>query len=398
MPEAWPVPHRFGPAVASVASEDLDCLQTTFALFCDEVRGPASHEALGAHLLFPSLDPVSRPWLRAGLDQRREEARRYLGARTGQPFAPSSAEELVDFASRTSHCYAVADAYDSTWLPIAGHQHTPHSFAVTIDRPDVVVVDVYSNITPMGEATPGAWRLDGEELRQLVAGGVLLHTVGFEGDHDVAHSPAVRHDVLATAEASVALFPVYAERLVDLAVRGDGDALVLDVWQLARDRRLHSRWLARHDADGGRTAIDQAWRDLATRAYIVQRRAQRAGGGRYDVLAAELVELLRRDVAELRRVHDAEEGQGADRASVERIVHVALIDVLGLEPHELEGADDLRDLPGFQSFRLLQVLDKVEGETAVSPALDSLEADLFTVTGLVDLFAHSPASPQEARK
>lgn len=389
MPEICPLPGRLRPALDSVGPEYLDCFQSTFALFADQHRGPLAHLALGAHLIFPTIDALGATRLVCGFDQRRYEAARYLGLRCGPAFTPVTTAELINFADGIPDCYAVADAHETAWQPTFGHQHTPHSFALIVDAPEVVVVDAYANATPWGAARPGAWRLSPADAEAVVASGVVLREV-WVADRDEESCFAVTADLLARAEASRPLFAPYADGLAEAARQGAGDLMVLDLWQLARDRRLHSEWLARRGVDGGRAELDEAWRSLSTRAYVTQRRASRSGVVRFDVLATDLVGLLMADLAALRRLGAGDSSRTP--APVEDAVRAALASVLAVEPAALAAGRDLRELPGFHSFRLVEVIDIVERGIGVAPDLDRPDLDLFTVDGLVRLFTPVPAN------
>src|SRR2546429_205290 len=288
LPEICPLPRRLRPALDSIGPEYLDCFQSSFALFADQHRGPLAHVALGAHLIFPAIDALGAPRLVCGFDQRRDEAARYLGLRCGPAFTPVTPAELIDFADGIPDCYAVADAHETAWQPTFGHQHTPHSFALIVDPTEVVVVDAYANATPWGAAEPGAWRLSPEDVRAVVASGVVLREVR-AADRYEAPCAAVTGDRVARAEASRPLFAPYADGLAEAARQGAGDLMVLDLWQLARDRRLHSEWLARRGVDNGREELDEAWRSLSTRAYVTQRRASPARAAPLHALAADPV-------------------------------------------------------------------------------------------------------------
>ena len=388
MPEICPLPRRLRPALDSIGPEYLDCFQSSFALFADQHRGPLAHVALGAHLIFPAIDALGAPRLVCGFDQRRDEAARYLGLRCGPAFTPVTPAELIDFADGIPDCYAVADAHETAWQPTFGHQHTPHSFALIVDPTEVVVVDAYANATPWGAAEPGAWRLSPEDVRAVVASGVVLREVR-AADRYEAPCAAVTGDLVARAEASRPLFAPYADGLAEAARQGAGDLMVLDLWQLARDRRLHSEWLARRGVDNGREELDEAWRSLSTRAYVTQRRASRAGAARFDVLATDLVGLLMADLAALQRLGTGETSRTP--SPIEDSVRAALASVLAVDPAGLATGRDLRELPGFQSFRLVEVIDIVERGTGVAPDLDRPDLDLFTIGGLVQLFTPVPA-------
>ena len=392
LPETCPPPRRLRQALDTVGSEYLDCFQSTFALFADQRRGPLAHVAMGAHLIFPAIDALGAPRLLCSFDQRRDEASQYLGLRCGPAFNPVTPVELVDFADGVPDCYAVADAHETAWQPTFGHQHTSHSFALIVDPPEVVVVDAYTNVTPWGSAEQGAWRLSTDDIRAVIASGVVLRDVQPVPYEEP--SAAVTDDLVARAEASRPLFAPYAESLVQAAWLGAGDRMVLDLWQLARSRHLHSTWLARHGVEAGREELDEAWRSLSTRAYVTQRRASRTGPARFDALATDIVSLLEADLAALRRVVGVDLAQRGERSrtpdAVERAVRAALAAVLAVDPVSLAPGCDLRELPGFQSFRLIEVMDAVERDTGAAPDLDRPSLDLFTIQGLVELFTLHP--------
>jgi hypothetical protein len=358
-------------------ADALDCLQTTFALVADHAHGPGSHLALGTRLGFARTEP--------SLDDRLAEARALLGLRVVTREADLRGPELRRLAAGLGPLYVVADAYDLWWVPYAGHSHMAHSFLLTETADGWAVVDAYRNDTEWGEARPGVWEVSPEQLDAAARHGAVAVAVSAGG--------RPRLDVAAALAANVARLEVAApdiERRVAEMQEGIGDAaalerLVLEVWLLGRERALHAAWLESLAPPpvAARAAAEhvEAWQQLAAQAYVALHRARR-GRPASLALAEELRRLLAADLALARRL------AGDRDTSVRAAVLGAIRNTLDVDDLAIEVAPTLRDLPGFSSLRLVEVIERVERRLGVDPLADGITAgDLRDVDALCRLFA-----------
>jgi hypothetical protein len=156
----------------------------------------------------------------------------------------------------------------------------------------------------------------------------------------------------------------------------DLDALVLDVWLLSRSRGLHAAWLrsaglAHENAD----ELTKSWLTLASQTYVGARRAKR-GGVLSPTILDRLNELLRADI-------DLANQLATDE--VAEVVHDALRRILRLDV-PFSGSETLRNLPGYNSFRLLDTIELAEFRLGVTIDPDDLTAEaLRDVDSLCEL-------------
>lgn len=308
----------------------MDCLQVNLAVLAER-HSPGAWLELGSELTGEST-----------LDSRLDQAARLLGL---QVVKRHDDAELRDRATDELQ-YAVADAFSLSWVPYAGHQHMEHSFLFR-DCGDVCeIVDSYQNVTPWGEARPGTWQVPWDSLPRAVV-------VEFAFGGVPARSPITPLVLDADAVAD--------------AVCADVERMVLDIWLLARSRGLHAVWL--DSASFEEHAHD--WTSLAAHSYVAMRRVSR-GGPLAPSVPAELRRLLSRDV-ELTSVRTA---VVAELAALELNVH--------------SGRTVLRDVPGFSSFRLVDVIERVEARLGVEVAAEALTPEsLRSLDSLCGLFTRS---------
>ncbi|MFJ9824221.1 acyl carrier protein [Streptomyces sp. NPDC101160] len=380
---------EWSPALTTVRADALDCLQANLAVLADHAHGGGAHLALGA--------PVGFETTPAGPEQRLAEAEELLGlrvtARRDKADGPLVRELLRDHAV----LYVVGNAYTMPWVPYAGHDHMEHSFLLTADDADteagtVTVIDAYHNDTPWGSARPGVWRLPAADLDAVLATGCTALSL------DATPPPAL--DATAVLAANAAAMSAAGPR-VDAYVTAMGealgdpdalDALVLDVWVLGRARTLHAAWLGTVPGVSADAAEEQAqaWRRYAAHTYVAARRARRGGAVPASVID-QLDRLLRTDI-ELARQLAAREAPLDPRA----VVVEELCAVLGADVAGLPAGAPLRDLPQFNSFRLVDVIERVETRLGVTLDPEALREDSFdTVDTLCRLFA-APAAVEEA--
>jgi acyl carrier protein len=368
------------PILQGLHATAMDCLQTSFALLADSAHGRGSHLALGAAWYFRARPDGSAE---AGPDERAEQARALLGLRTDGRWMRLTGPQVRRLAG--GYLYVTADAYDLPWCPYAGHEHMRHSFLAHTDGgadADVLVVDGYHNDTAWGPARPGVWRLDVAEFDAAMANGA--HALAVEaGPLPVLDVGAVLAGNAARRRDQHAAVSAYVDGIRAALGTPEGmHRFVLDVWLLGRERQLHEDWLAAVRPDARVDAQGEAWRQLAARSYLARRRAD-AGrpvdGTTLDTLAGELRALLLAD------------GDPVDAASdVEAAVFAALRDTLHVDDERLRAAPTLRDLPGFNSFRLVDVIDRVEHDLGVTVPGDALNAgNLRSVGSLCAMFDHA---------
>jgi hypothetical protein len=385
-PDPRPVDDsRWLPALRTLRADALDCLQTTFALIAELAHGAGAHLALGARWGLPAAEP--------SLETQLTQARDLLGLRPMRRWRGLSWPELRRVAAANGCLYVTADAYHLPWLPYAGRQHMEHSFLLDAESGPPVVVDAYHNDTPWGPARPGAWQVPPVRLDAAIAEATAITlSVGPAPPLDVAAILADNAGRLRSEQ----LTPYLARAL---SVPGDADdleRLVLGIWLACRERLLHAAWLA-HLRQPPASASDMAelaegWRRLAAHSYIALRRAHR-GRSSYAGLVDGLTALLGRDV-ELAGRLTREAGQAVPvPPRVRAVVTEALSIVLGLDNRTIDAAAALRDLPGFDSFRLVEAIERAEEALGVEAAVERVgSAGLHDLDGLCQIFVPAEGS------
>jgi acyl carrier protein len=334
--------HRdFSPVLRSLRAEALDCIQANLAVLADQHGGAGAHLALGAPLRFP-LD--SSP------EARLAEASELAGIRVAQRWSGVDGARLRQLSEDQGLLYVVADAYQLPWLPYAGKQHMEHSFLLT-PAASPTVVDAYHNETQWGEIRPGVWRL--EELTLTNATAYVLGVQPVKLD--------VSNVVVTNAAEMTAALPAIESYLAGFELA----QLVLDVWLLARSRQLHAAWLASVGLPADEAERQaQDWLAFAGQTYLAMRRAER--GGPVAPVDVELRRLLHGDVGLARRLADE---------LVRDAVTEALSTVLRVPDTEVQDQRPLRELPNYNSFRLLDVIDRVEQRLGLQLDPAALTAD-----------------------
>ncbi|MCZ7437001.1 acyl carrier protein [Micromonospora sp. WMMC241] len=382
------------PILTGLRATALDCLQTSFALLADHAHGSGSHLALGARYGFRTRERDGLVTVEATSDDRAAEAVDLLGLRVEGRWMQLDGPQVRRLCGPGQPLYVTADAYDLPWCPYHGHERMRHSFLVTdAVGGEVTVVDGYHNDTAWGAARPGVWRLPTADFDAALAGGA--HTLA------VAAHPAPAIDVPAmlagNAERAHRSRPEIADYLARIgAALGTVAGLhrfVLDVWLLGRARDLHEQWLAtaRPGAAAALAGHGPRWQALSARSYVALRRAQ-AGRPATPELADALGALIAEHLDALESIAAPTGPEGADAApaggdGVRAAVLGALGDTLHLDGSALHTTDVLRELPGFDSFRLVDVIDRVERRLGVEvPATALSAADLRDVGSLCAMF------------
>lgn len=357
----------WSPVLAGIRAEALDCLQANLAAVADLASGPGSHLAFGAplDLRWAAVDGV--PAVTATLADRLAEASDLLGVHVTERHEDLPGPDLRRLAA-DGPLYVVADAYDMAWLPYAGREHLEHSFLLLDGG---VVVDAYWNDTRWGAYRPGVWRLGELDL----AATALRLAVRAPAPPDPASVLAA--NARRAAEADVA---GYVEAVRAATGRpGALEQLVLDVWLLSRSRLLHALWLASAAPDRAPAAAGRAtdWLTLGSHVYLAMRR----GRGTPAPLVSQLEALLRTDTSA---------AAPAVGAPVPAAVEETLREVLRLAPDVPVTDRPLRDLPNFDSFRLVEVVARLEQRLGVELDLDQLSPEGLRDAGaLAEMFARA---------
>lgn len=331
----------WSPVLDTVRADALDCVQANLATVADRLGGAGAHLTLGAALRFETeWGAGGVPRVAASLDHRLAAARELLGLRVAERRDGVDGPTVRAMVAEHGPLYVVADAYGLQWTPFYGRQHVEHTFLLA--APDTVV-DAYQDQTPWGQCHPGVWRISPAELDAAVPAATVLRLA--------AGTPIPPGDVLhANARQLAAAGPAIEEYLA--ASRPDTSGLVLDIWLLGRSRLLHAAWLAGQglpDADLAERA--RAWLALASTSYVVLRRAT---SGPPATVLDEMRELLHEDAAAAQRL----------AADVVGGVRATLVDVVGevLRIEERGGVSGvpLRELPNYNSLRLVEIVERAE--------------------------------------
>nr|WP_042178167.1 acyl carrier protein [Kibdelosporangium sp. MJ126-NF4]CEL13020.1 FIG01042921: hypothetical protein [Kibdelosporangium sp. MJ126-NF4]CTQ98706.1 FIG01042921: hypothetical protein [Kibdelosporangium sp. MJ126-NF4] len=359
--------HHWDTTLSGLRADALDCLQNNMALLADRAHGPETHLALGCRWRFPEPDADGAVQVQVPVADRLADAATLLGLR-------------IDTAVREQDTplYVIADAFALPWLPYAGHSHMSHSFLIEPLDDEFLVVDAYHNDTEWGSARPGAWTLSAAAVDQILENDVTTLDIRPSGDPARLDTTQVLAANAANARAAQPAVEAYIAQLREhLAEPGVIDQIVMDIWLLSRERSLHAAWLAAPQV----SVRAEAWQRLATQSYLVSRRMRR-GGPPNTVLIDDLARLLHDDVTlAIQLAESSTEDDSVDAAVVSE-----LCGTLGLDESVVRAEDTLRSLPGFNSFRLVDAIDRIEHRLGVHLPGDLAVDDLRDVAGLCRLF------------
>ncbi|MFC4049245.1 acyl carrier protein [Actinomadura syzygii] len=382
--------HRWESALRGLRAEALDCVQTTVALLADHVHGVGAHLALGTDWRFPTPHDAAAASLRPPLSARLAQA-----ARLGLSAVPSGSQatsgDVCERAKTGEPVFLVADAYVLPWVPYTGHRHMAHSFLLASRPGGHLVVDAYHNDTEWGPARPGAWALTDGELDAVLADGATVVTIEPTGKRPVPPAPA---EVLAANAAQAQDAAAHIDGYIAAVERGLDDTeavenLVLDIWLLGRERLLHALWLGEHPAAARAREHAAAWRRLAAHSYLAMRRARTDGRFAGTVLA-EMSRQLHADADLARSLAPEPPPTPAGDVPPVGAVTVAVLDAvrhtLRLDEQTIRAAGTLRALPGFDSFRLVDIISRVEERLGVRLPGDLSGDKLSDIDGLCELF------------
>ncbi|WP_399930838.1 hypothetical protein [Streptomyces kanamyceticus] len=356
-------------------AELFDCLQVNLAAHADRLHGAGTHLLLGAGLRFrPAPGPLGLPTVERGVRAQLTEATRRLGLMAGEPHTAASAADLTP----ADGCYVVADAFHLPWVPYYRQRHMEHSFLLENDgRDGVLIRDSYHNETPWGIARPGRWTLTRQEFAAAVPGPALAVRL------EAGHAPAATgpeadfadpHAVDAYADA----YRQHPDRTAALR------QLTLETWLLARARELHAAYL-RHtgrlpDGDAPQAHLT-AWKKLTEQVYLAHRRVER-GRPEPQGLTGRLAALLHADPRIFGHSTGLEPTAPAARTpepqphgvpeDLRRAVAATAARVLGTDEATLLAGAAFDSVPSFSSFRVVEIVERLESELGIEFAADDL--------------------------
>jgi acyl carrier protein len=379
----------WSPLLDSLRADALDCVQANLALVADRHAGPGSHLALGATLAFDTEQGTGGvEKVVSSVPHRLTQAEDLLGLRVKDRFDSVDGPQLRELVAHTGPLYVIGDAHTMSWLPYAGQQHLEHTFLLS--TPDTVV-DAYHDETRWGPTRPGAWRLSPAELDAMVPSATaLLISTGPVPVADTIFRLAANATAMTTAVPRIdSYLAAHRESFGDVALL---EQLVMDIWLLGRSRLLHAAWLGTVESPDLVAAAEdhaQCWLALAAQSFVALYRARR-GGRVSGAVLDELDRLLHEDVAMAVRLSTAD--------TVHAAVVAAIQEVLRVDGVALAAAPTMRELPNYNSFRLVEIIEKVEARLGVELDPDDLNAQtLRDVDSLCQAFAHRHSLGLEVR-
>ncbi|MCQ4081079.1 acyl carrier protein [Streptomyces sp. RB6PN25] len=351
-----PLPDQY--ALDSVHCGLLDCIQVNLGVLADHVHGPGTHLRLGAELGFrwwqradglPTVDPPLAEQLTA--------AGRLLGLHVTARGRMGRDTMLRTIRERHTTHYVVADSYVMPWLPYHGHAHMEHSFLLTAGPDGWHVTDAYRNETQWGPAAPGHWILPDNGLAGIESAEVIL--LEPDGPAAAGQPPPVFSLDDTTLDAFLTAYDTCPDRGLALA------QLTTETWLLARSRKLHAAYRTHVDTAGaGRTDETttqhlRAWDKVVEQTYLAHRRVAR---GRAE--PPGVVDRLRAVLADDRRVFGTAPAASTSEAdeTLRRRVAQVVATVLGVPETELLAGAPLSSFPAFSSFRLVEIIERLESE------------------------------------
>ncbi|MEV3970178.1 acyl carrier protein [Streptomyces sp. NPDC050698] len=408
----------------------FDCLQVNLAERADHWHGPGTALRLGAVLRFhpapaaslvrvpppavPSAEAPDLPTVERSAEQHLDDARRYLGLTVHSVDHDSPLGAVPPGDGR----YVVADAFFLPWVPYHRRQHMDHSFLLLPGHRDgghedggrtVRVRDGYFNDTPWGDARPGEWRWDRADLADLDTAGLSVDLAPAGPSSLPPPVPVLDLAGEEDIDAYVTAYERHPDRTVALR------RLTLETWLLARGRELHAAFLAQYGFGGVTDRVREhvtAWKALTEQVYLAYRRVERgraepAGPLRLlrEMLLADAGVFARPDsvVPPQTQPDDAPAGTGrlvpAHGADDPRAV-IALVaaQTLGADPAALLAGASLSELPEFNSFRIVELVERLEERFGIEFRADDLVPEnLHRVEALHQAVARAtPASPAPA--
>lgn len=365
-------------ALDGVDGTVLDCVFVNLAVLAHRAHGPGSYLRLGSAPRFRPRQPSGRgvaalPTIEPTQAQRLARTEEMLGLGIANRWDGVNARNLRDItAARPGELLlAVGDAIGLDWTPYHLRQSMEHSFLVgrDADSEDLWLADAYHNDTEWGSARPFCRRCSGDDLSAAI-GDTVVEVTEFRTmspasiDVRTALRASQRHFTSPdTASAVSDYITAYRSAPPPTALA----RLTLETWLLARERRLHARWLMAAAGAGAESlarlaeAADQhatGWTRFAEQVFIALQRTRRnrpAPPDLYDRLAA----LLSGDTLLARPLTLAPETP-AEARSIHQTVVAVVGEVLSVDRATLLRVRTLTDLPAFSSFRIAEILERVE--------------------------------------
>jgi acyl carrier protein len=354
-------------ALDSVPGALMDCIQVNLGVLADHHHGAGTSLRLGATLRLrwwtaqagelPTVDPP--------LAEQLAEAEHLLGLRVRDRSRMTRDAMLRALREHGGTRYVVADSYAMPWLPYRGRRHMEHSFLLTAADDHWQITDAYRNETQWGAATPGHWALSDDQL----AGIDLAEVIDLEPV--AAPKPAASFDGGAP-DAFLAAYDAFPDRARAL------EQLTVETWLLARSRRLHAMFRAH----AGRPVDEEhlrRWDHVVEQTYLAHRRVARGRAEPPGVLH-RLGEALAADATAFGdSAVAAGPGDGAGAfapAGPDRALRLAVAGVvsavLGVARQELLDGAAFDSFAAFSSFRLVEIVERVETELGVEFDADEL--------------------------
>lgn len=342
----------------TIPYELFDCLQVNLAVLADRWHGPGTHLGLGATLRFgPEIGANGLPTVARTVEQHLADARSALGIAVRAPRRTPATTDVP----LAEGCYVVADAYHLPWVPYFQQRHMAHSFLAEADGADNVnVVDGYHNETPWGSARPGLWTLPAQVFNAAVPSPTLIAELAPTAECPGAAAAALDLAGPEAIDAYIDAYTQYPDRNAAL------NQLTLETWFLARSRQLHAAFRAEFGPlpDSAVDAHLRAWGSLTEQTYLAVRRVER-GRAEPPALLPRLREQLHADSVVFGDAPAADDIAAAPSAvsaelhSTVARVAAAVLDI-GVEP--LLNGQLLSDVPQFSSFRIVEIVERLEEE------------------------------------
>jgi len=312
----------------------------------------------------PTVEPL--------VDEHLADARELVALDVADRWSDVDGMGLLRLASEYGVLYVVTDAYHLPWVPYCRQRHLEHSFLVEVDAQRVTVTDAYRNETPWGAARPGRWELTPAELgRALPNGSDAIRLVpGL-----LPHAPAAVLDEPEDIDAYLAAYAKPLDRAAAL------DRLTMQTWLLARSRKLHASYVGAESA----AAHLLRWDRLVEQTYLAARRVQR-GRAEPPGLLATIGDVLAADRGVFG--HVVVQSLGSDlRATVSDVVGAVL--KIG---NRLKPTTELTKFPTFSSFRMVEIVERLEQEFQIEFLADDLVPErLHRVEDLCELVVRARA-------
>ncbi|MFE2375746.1 acyl carrier protein [Streptomyces sp. NPDC059398] len=346
-------PGPFG--FAGVHTGLLDCVQVNLAVLADHHHGAGTHLRAGARLEFRTWERAEGlPTVEPPPDEQLSTQPALLGLGMVRRERLSGAGLAAAVADRGGTHYVIADSFRLPWLPYHRQAHMEHSFLLTAGPDGPHITDAYRSETTWGPATPGHWVLSDAELADIGPAVVVEFAAG-ELPPLAALPP-----VLTADEDAVREYLGAYERWPDRARAVE--QLTVETWLLARGRRLHAKYRELFSGGTGTSEAEEAqlraWDKVVEQTYLAHRRVSR---GRAE--PPRLVERLREVLTADLELHAAPSAVPAapDEALRGRVAAVAGA-VLGVPEGELLAGAAFDAFPSFGSFRLIEIIERLEDD------------------------------------